>query len=75
MGAEVLFRRRLRELIKLRYGSMDRMYLETGISKGHIGALVSGKYSPTLATIEKFAKALDVEVVDFFLPEPQSSKK
>jgi transcriptional regulator with XRE-family HTH domain len=63
---EAPFRRRLRRLVLEKYGSLDRFYLETGFSKGHLSQILTGKRSPTLATIAKLAKALDVRVADFF---------
>jgi transcriptional regulator with XRE-family HTH domain len=63
---EALFRRRLRELVIEKYGSLDRFYLETDFSKGHLSQILRGKRSPSLATIVKLAKALQVEVADFF---------
>lgn len=64
--ARSLFRRRLRELVIQKYGSLDRFYLETDFSKGHLSQILRGKRSPSLATIVKLAKALDVQVADFF---------
>jgi len=63
---EVLFRRRLREIVIQKYGSLDRFYLETDFSKGHLSQILRGKRSPSLATIVKLARALDVQVLDFF---------
>ncbi len=62
---EVLFRRRLRELVVEKYGSLDRFYLETDFSKGHLSQILRGKRSPSLATIVRLARALDVSVADF----------
>jgi transcriptional regulator with XRE-family HTH domain len=64
---EGLFRRRLRQLIQRKYRSLDRFYLETDFSKGHLSEILRGKGSPTVATLAKVAKALDVEVRDFFV--------
>jgi transcriptional regulator with XRE-family HTH domain len=75
MGVEARFRRRLRQLVVEKYGSLDRFYLETGFSKGHLSQILRGKRSPSLATLAKLAKALEVEVVDFFAPAAQESKK
>ena len=75
MGVEVAFRRRLRQLVLEKYGSLDRFYLETDFSKGHLSNILSGRGSPTLTTMVKLAKALDVEVVDFFAPAEKSSRK
>ena len=66
MGPEAEFRRRLRQLVLEKYGSLDRFYLETSFSKGHLSQILRGVRSPSLATIVKLAKALDVDVVDFF---------
>ena len=63
---EALFRRRLREIVIQKYGSLDRLYLETDFSKGHLSQILRGKRSPSLATMVKLARALDVEVADFF---------
>jgi transcriptional regulator with XRE-family HTH domain len=63
---EAFFRRRLRELVIEKYGSLDRFYLETDFSKGHLSQILRGKRSPSLATIVKLARALDVRVENFF---------
>ena len=68
MGVEEQFRKRLRELVLEKYGSLDRFYLETDFSKGHLSQIIRGRRSPSLATIAKLAKALEVEVADFFSP-------
>ena len=52
-----------------KYGSLDRFYLETDFSKGHLSNILSGRGSPTLTTMVKLAKALEVEVLDFFEAE------
>jgi transcriptional regulator with XRE-family HTH domain len=69
VDAEAVFRRRLRQLIQRKYKSVDRFWLETGWSKGHMSHILRGTRSPSLATIAKLAKTLDVEVVEFFLPD------
>ncbi len=68
MDEEALFRRRLRQLVREKYGSLDRFYLETDFSKGHLSQILRGKRSPSLATIVKLAKTLGVRVSDFFTP-------
>jgi transcriptional regulator with XRE-family HTH domain len=67
MKLEALFRRRVRELIRDKYRSLDRFYLETGFSKGHISDILRGKGSPTIPTLEKIAGALELEVRDLFI--------
>lgn len=63
----MLFRRRLRKLILAKYRSLDRFYLETDFSKGHLSEILRGKGSPSVATLIKLANALEVEVCDFFI--------
>ena len=67
MKVEALFRRRVRSLIQEKYRSLDRFYLETGFSKGHLSEILRGKGSPTVATLVKIAAALDVDVRDLFV--------
>jgi transcriptional regulator with XRE-family HTH domain len=57
---EALFRRRLREIVIQKYGSLDHFYLETDFSKGHLSQILRGRRSPSLTTIVKLARALDV---------------
>jgi transcriptional regulator with XRE-family HTH domain len=64
---EALFRERLRNFVVAKYGSLDRFHLETDFSKGHLSQILSGKRSPSLATIVKLARALEVTVADFFV--------
>ena len=66
MNEEVLFRRRLRQIVLDKYGSLDRFYLETDFSKGHLSQILRGKRSPSLMTMCRLAKVLDVRVADFF---------
>lgn len=68
MNVEALFRRRVRELVQSRFGSLDRFYLETDFSKGHLSQILRGKRSPSLATIARLSKALGVDVREFFTP-------
>ncbi|WP_423968841.1 hypothetical protein [Candidatus Binatus sp.] len=43
MNEEVRFRKKLRQLVLEKYGSLDRFYLETNFSKGHLSQILSGK--------------------------------
>lgn len=74
MGVEATFRRRLKQLVEAKYGSLDRFYLETDFSKGHLSQIIRGKRSPSLATIVRIAKALDVEVIDFFVDQERAKR-
>ena len=62
-----MFRNRLKQLILDRYRSLDRFYLESGLSKGHISEILRGVSSPSVSTLIKLDEALEVEVKDFFL--------
>lgn len=78
MGVEARFRRRLEELVLEKFGSLDRFYLETDFSKGHLSQIIRGRRSPSLSTIAKLAKVLEVDVAEFFMVErttPPSRKK
>lgn len=68
MGLESRFRKRLRQLVTERFGSLDRFYLETGFSKGHLSQIIRGDRSPSLATVERLAKALEVDPMELFRP-------
>src|SRR6184192_3753487 len=74
MDMATLFRHRLKQLILERYPSLDRFYLETDFSKGHLSEILRGKGSPSVATLTKLAKALEVEVKDFFVFPDRSAR-
>jgi transcriptional regulator with XRE-family HTH domain len=63
---EALFRRRLRQIVLEKYGSLYRFYLETDFSKGHLSQILRRKRSPSVAILCKLAKVLDVQVADLF---------
>jgi transcriptional regulator with XRE-family HTH domain len=74
MNVAARFRRRLRKLILAEYRSLDRFYLETDFSKGHVSEILRGKGSPSVSTLAKLAEALDVEVCDFFIFPERSER-
>lgn len=67
LDEEDLFRKRLRDFVVAKFGSLDRFHLETDFSKGHLSQILRGKRSPSLATIVKLARALEVSVAEFFI--------
>ncbi len=76
MDTATQFRERLRQLILERYPSLDRFYLESGLSKGHVSEILRGVSSPSVTTLIKLADALEVEVKDFFIfPEENRRHK
>lgn len=68
-GVEATFRKRLRQLVIEKYGSLDRFYLEHDFSKGHLSQILRGRTDPKLGTIVRLAKALDVDFLELFQPE------
>lgn len=74
MDVAAQFRRRLRRLILSKYRSLDRFYLETDFSKGHVSEILRGKGSPSLNTLIKLAEALNVEVRDLFIYPTRSER-
>jgi transcriptional regulator with XRE-family HTH domain len=74
MDVAALFRKRLRKLILAKYRSLDRFYLETDFSKGHLSEILRGKGSPSVSTLIKLAAALDLEVGDFFIYPERSER-
>lgn len=74
MNVEKVFQRRLREILLAKYPSLDRFYLETGFSKGHLSQILRGVRSPSLATIAKLARVLEVDPRTFFEPPARSER-
>jgi transcriptional regulator with XRE-family HTH domain len=74
MDVPAQFRRRVEKLILAKYRSLDRFYLETGFSKGHASEILRGKGRPSLNTIVKLAKALEVDVCELFVFPDRSER-
>jgi transcriptional regulator with XRE-family HTH domain len=53
---------------------LDQFYLETDFSKGHLSEILRGKGSPSVDTLIKLAKSLDLEVSDFFVFPERSDR-
>jgi len=62
-----VFTQRLKVLIQRKYRSLDGSTRQTDFSKGHLSE-ISGKGSPSVATLTKIAKALEVEMRTFSSP-------
>jgi hypothetical protein len=65
MDGEARSRYRPRRLVKQKYGSLDRFYMETDFSKGHLSRILRGTSSPTISTVEKSA-SLGLQLEDLF---------
>jgi transcriptional regulator with XRE-family HTH domain len=74
MNVAAQFRKRLRQLIQEKYRSLDQFYLESDFSKGHLSEILRGKGSPSVDTLLKLARSLDVEVSDFFVFPERSDR-
>jgi transcriptional regulator with XRE-family HTH domain len=61
-------------MILAKYRSLDRFYLETDFSKGHLSEILRGKGSPSLNTLIKLARALYLDVGDFFVFPERSER-
>ena len=61
-----LFARRVRELRTARGWSQDELAAKSGLHRSYVGIIERGEKSATLDTVERIAKAFNVEVSDFF---------
>jgi transcriptional regulator with XRE-family HTH domain len=46
--------------------TLDNLAMRTGFTKGYLSKLETGKQIPPIATLSRIAKALGVEIADFF---------
>jgi transcriptional regulator with XRE-family HTH domain len=61
-------------MVLSKYQSLDRYYLVTDFSKGHISEILRGKGSPSVNTLIKLADALAVDVCGFFIFREKSER-
>lgn len=64
---DIQFGARIAELRRQRNISQEELAERCGVHRTYIGSIERGEKSPTLNTIEKFAKGLGVSIVDFFV--------
>lgn len=71
MRAQALVARNLRRL-RVRCGlSQEVLAVDAGIDRTYVSRLERGLENPTVAVLERLAKALDAEIADFFAhPRP-----
>lgn len=60
---------RIREIREIRNYNKSQLAKKAGISKATISKLENYKESPTIETLEKIAKALDVKVRDLLVED------
>jgi transcriptional regulator with XRE-family HTH domain len=58
--------RKIKELIKQHKTTAEQVAFIADISKSYLSAILRCKKSPTIRTLEKIARALDVDVKDLF---------
>ena len=61
-----LFARRVRKLRTARGWSQDELAAKSGLHRSYVGIVERGEKSATLDTVERIAKAFNVEVSEFF---------
>ncbi|MBQ2396363.1 MAG: helix-turn-helix transcriptional regulator [Bacteroidales bacterium] len=61
-----LFGKKLVELRKKQNISQEELADRCGFHRTYIGSLERGEKSPTLNTLEKLSKGLNIEIQDFF---------
>ena len=63
---DIQFGSRIAELRKQLNISQEELAERCGVHRTYIGSIERGEKSPTLNTIEKFARGLNVELIDLF---------
>jgi len=61
-----LVRKNIKKLLKTRGLSMDRVGLESTVSKATISRILSSKLNPTVGTLDKLADYFEINVREFF---------
>ncbi|MFM2625783.1 transcriptional regulator [Vibrio parahaemolyticus] len=65
-AASVIVGQKIKEIRKKKSLTIQELSEKSGMSVGHISRLENGLKSPTISTLERLAKALDVPIVYFF---------
>ena len=60
------FSKRIREMRQLRGISQEQLALKAGINVSFLGQIERGTKKPTIETIDKLLKALDISYQEFF---------
>ena len=66
--------RRIRRLRKEQDFDWDAFVEETGLNRGHVSQVERGLVAPTLRTLSKIARALDVTVADLVLGDTERER-
>ena len=68
-----LLSKKIRELRKANKYTQEQLAEKVDIGTPNISYFETGKYSPSIETLEKIAKALDVEIYELYMFQPQKS--
>ena len=68
-----LLGKRIRELRKAKKYTQEQLAEKVDIGTPNISYFETGKYSPSIETLEKIAKALDVEIYELYMFQPQKT--
>lgn len=71
VGLNIQRLRRAREL------SQEELSLRSGCTRGYLSGIETGKKNPSIVLLEKLAKALDINMTEFFVPptKQETTKK
>lgn len=70
---KVLLGKKIREIRKARKLTQEQLAERIDIGTPNISYFETGKFSPSIETLEKIAKALDVEIYQLYMFQPQKS--
>lgn len=70
-----LLGKKIRELRKARKYTQEQLAEKIDIGTPNISYFETGKYSPSIETLEKIAKALNVEICELYMFQPQKSSE
>ncbi len=70
---KVLLGRKIREFRKSKKMTQEQLAEQVGIGTPNISYFETGKFTPAIETLEKIAKALDVEIYELYMFKPLKS--
>lgn len=63
------FGNRLREIRRAKGISQEDLALLADIDRSYMGRIERGEFNPTLTKIYQLAEALEIDVIEFFMPK------
>jgi transcriptional regulator with XRE-family HTH domain len=66
--ADERVRENLKKLLEKNKISMDRVGLDSGISKSTISRIMAGKISPRVVTLQRLAEHFKIDPIEFLRP-------